>query len=164
MGPIGGAFVSFTILMSIVGAINGWVLAAPRIYFAQARDGLFFKRFAAIHPRFQTPYISILTFGAWSSLLAITGTYETLASYAMFAAWVFYALTSLAVIALRRAQPERPRPYRMTGYPLTLLIFAAVAIGFVINTFLATPGPAIVGTLLIGAGVPVYFIWRGMAG
>jgi APA family basic amino acid/polyamine antiporter len=164
MGPIGGAFVSFTILMSIVGAINGWALTAPRIYFAQARDGLFFKGFAAIHPRFQTPYISIVAFGAWSGLLAITGTYETLASYAMFAAWVFYALTSLAVIVLRRAQPERPRPYRMTGYPLTLLIFAAVAIGFVINTFLATPGPAIVGTLLIGAGVPVYFIWRGMAG
>ncbi len=164
MGPIGGAFVSCSILMSIIGAINGWALAAPRIYFAQAQDGLFFKRFAAIHPRFQTPYISILTFGAWSALLAITGTYETLASYAMYAAWVFYALTSLAVIALRRAQPDRPRPYRMTGYPLTLLIFAAVAIGFVINTFLATPGPAIVGTLLIGAGVPVYFIWRRMAG
>ncbi|HEY1494869.1 MAG TPA: APC family permease, partial [Candidatus Solibacter sp.] len=80
MGPIGGAFVSFSILMSIIGAINGWVLAAPRIYFAQAQDGLFFKRFASIHPRFQTPYISILTFGAWSALLAITGTYETLAS------------------------------------------------------------------------------------
>jgi APA family basic amino acid/polyamine antiporter len=164
MGPAGGAFVSFSILMSIIGAINGWALAAPRIYFAQAQDGLFFKRFAVIHPRFQTPYVSILTFGVWSALLALTGTYETLASYAMYAAWVFYALTAVAVIALRRKQPDRPRPYRMTGYPLTLLIFAAVAIGFVINTFLATPGPAIVGTLLIGAGVPVYFIWRRMAG
>ena len=65
------------------------VMTAPRIYFAQARDGLFFRRFAAIHPRFQTPYVSILMFGAWSALLALTGTYETLASYAMFAAWVF---------------------------------------------------------------------------
>jgi APA family basic amino acid/polyamine antiporter len=162
MGPVGGAFVSFSILMSIVGAINGWALTAPRIYFAQAQDGLFFQRFAAIHPRFQTPYVSILTFGAWSALLAITGTYETLASYAMYAAWVFYGLTSLGVLVLRRGQPDRPRPYRMTGYPVTLLAFAAVAICFVINTFLATPGPAIVGTLLIGAGVPVYFIWRKM--
>jgi APA family basic amino acid/polyamine antiporter len=160
MGPIGGAFVSFTILMSIIGAINGWVLTAPRIYFAQAQDGLFFKRFAAIHPRFQTPYVSVLMFGAWSALLAITGTYETLASYAMYAAWVFYGLTSMAVLALRRAQPDRPRPYRMTGYPATLVVFVAVALGFVVNTFIATPGPAIVGTLLIGAGVPVYFIWR----
>ena len=69
--------------------INGWSMAAPRIYFAQAQDGLFFRRFAAIHPRFQTPHLAILMFGAWSALLAITGTYETLAAYAMFAAWVF---------------------------------------------------------------------------
>jgi APA family basic amino acid/polyamine antiporter len=160
MGTAGGAFVSATILLSIVGAINGWAMAAPRIYFAQARDGLFFRRFAAVHPRFQTPHLSILMFGAWSALLALTGTYETLASYAMFAAWVFYGLTALAVLVLRRKQPLRPRPYRMTGYPATLMVFAAVALGFVVNTFVATPGPAITGTVLIAAGVPVYFIWK----
>jgi APA family basic amino acid/polyamine antiporter len=160
MGQAGGGFVSVTILLSIVGAINGWAMAAPRIYFAQARDGLFFRRFAAVHPRFQTPHLSILMFGAWSALLAITGTYETLAAYAMFAAWVFYGLTALAVVALRRAQPERPRPYRMTGYPVTLVVFAAVALGFVVNTFMTSPRPATVGTLLIAAGVPVYFIWK----
>jgi APA family basic amino acid/polyamine antiporter len=162
MGTAGGAFVSFTILMSIVGAINGWALTAPRIYFAQARDGLFFQQCAAIHPRFQTPYVSILMFGTWSALLALTGTYETLASYAMYAAWVFYGLTAMAVLVLRRAQPDRPRPYRMTGYPATLVVFVAVAFGFVVNTFIATPGPAIVGTLLIGAGVPAYFTWKKM--
>ena len=160
MGTVGGAFVSATILLSIVGAINGWAMAAPRIYFAQARDGLFFRRFAAVHPRFQTPHLSILMFGAWSALLALTGTYETLASYAMFAAWVFYGLTALAVMVLRRKQPLRPRPYRMTGYPVTLMVFAAVALGFVVNTFVATPGPAVTGTVLIAAGVPVYFIWK----
>jgi APA family basic amino acid/polyamine antiporter len=160
MGPAGGAFVSVTILFSIVGAINGWAMTAPRIYFAQARDGLFFHRFATIHPRFQTPHLSILMFGAWSALLAITGTYETLAAYAMFAAWVFYGITSLGVIVLRRTQPQRPRPYRMTAYPVTLLVFAAVALGFVINTFFTTPGPALMGTLLIAGGVPVYFIWK----
>ena len=145
MGQAGGAFVSVTILFSIVGAINGWAMTAPRIYFAQARDGLFFRRFGAVHPRFRTPHLSILMFGAWSALLAITGTYETLASYAMYAAWVFYGLTALGVAALRRKEPDRLRPYRMTGYPVTLAIFAAVALGFVVNTFLATPGPAIVG-------------------
>jgi len=160
LGPAGGAFVSGTILLSIVGALNGWAMTAPRIYFAQARDGLFFRRFATIHPRFQTPHLSILMFGAWSALLVLTGTYESLAAYAMFAAWVFYGMTSLGVIALRRTQPHRARPYRMTGYPLTLLVFAAVALGFVVNTFIATPGPAMVGTLLIAAGVPVYFIWK----
>ncbi len=160
MGTVGGAFVSATILLSIVGAVNGWAMAAPRIYFAQARDGLFFRRFAAVHPRFQTPHLSILMFGGWSALLALTGTYESLASYAMYAAWVFYGLTSLAVLVLRREQPLRPRPYRMTGYPVTLMVFIAVALGFVVNTFVATPGPAITGTLLIAAGVPVYFIWK----
>jgi basic amino acid/polyamine antiporter, APA family len=162
MGPAGGAFVSITILLSIIGAINGWSMAAPRIYFAQAQDGLFFRRFGAIHPRFQTPYLSILMFGAWAVLLVLTGTYESLAAYAMYAAWVFYGLTSLGVAALRRTQPERPRPYRMTGYPVTLIVFAAVALGFVVNTIVATPGPAIVGTLLIAAGVPVYFMWKRM--
>ena len=160
LGRIGGSFVSATILLSIVGAINGWAMTAPRIYFAQARDGLFFKPFAAIHPRFQTPHISILLFGVWSALLAITGTYETLAAYAMYAAWVFYGLTAVGLAVLRRRQPERPRPYRMTGYPATLLVFAAVASGFVFNTFVTTPGPAAVGTLLIAAGIPVYLFWK----
>jgi APA family basic amino acid/polyamine antiporter len=164
MGPIGGSFVAFTILMSIIGAINGWAMTAPRIFFAQARDGLFFRRFAEIHPRYRTPGFSILMFGAWSALLALTGTYETLASYAMFAAWVFYGLTSMGVLVLRRKFPDRPRPYRMAGYPVTLLLFVAVAAGFVINTFIATPGPALVGTLLIVAGVPVYFFWAKSAG
>jgi len=160
LGAAGGKFIAFSILMSIVGGLNGWSMTAPRIYFAQARDGLFFRQFAAIHPRFETPYISIVMFGAWSALLAITGTYETLASYAMFAAWVFYALTSLGLIVLRRTQPKRERPYRMTGYPVTLAIFALVAAGFVVNTFIATPGPAIIGSLFIASGVPVYFWWK----
>jgi APA family basic amino acid/polyamine antiporter len=160
LGAAGGKFIAFSILMSIVGGLNGWSMTAPRIFFAQARDGLFFRQFAAIHPKFETPYISIVMFGAWSALLAVTGTYETLASYAMFAAWVFYALTSLGVIVLRRMQPDCERPYRMTGYPITLVIFALVAIGFVINTFIATPGPAIIGSLFIASGIPVYFWWK----
>jgi APA family basic amino acid/polyamine antiporter len=160
LGGMGGKFVAFSILMSIVGGINGWSMTAPRIYFAQARDGLFFKQFARIHPRFETPYFSILMFGSWSALLALTGTYKTLASYAMFAAWVFYALTTLGLTVLRRTQPDRPRPYRMTGYPITLAVFALVAIGFVINTFIATPGPAIIGSLFIASGIPAYFLWK----
>jgi basic amino acid/polyamine antiporter, APA family len=160
IGPVGGVIVSITILLSIAGCGNGWAMTAPRIYFAQARDGLFFHRFAAIHPRYQTPAFSIVVFGVWSGLLALTGTYETLASYAMFAAWFFYGLTAIGVLILRRREPDRPRPYRMPGYPVTLLLFVAVAAAFVMNTFIATPGPAIVGTLLIATGVPIYFFWK----
>jgi APA family basic amino acid/polyamine antiporter len=163
MGGAGGAFVSISILLSIVGAMNGWSITGPRIYFAQARDGLFFRRFAAIHPRFETPYVSIVLIGVWSALLALTGTYESLGGYAMFAAWVFYTLTTLGVIALRRAQPDRPRPYRVTGYPATPLIFALIAGGFVINTFVTSPGPAVIGALFIVSGVPAYFLWKRRA-
>jgi len=158
IGPAGGAFLAATILMSIVGAMNGWAMTAPRIFFAQARDGMFLPAFAKVHPRYQTPYISILLFGAWSVILALTGTYETLASYAMFAAWIFYGLTSLGVLILRLRHPELPRPYRMWGYPVTLLLFVGVAFGFVVNTLVATPGPAVAGTLLIASGAPVYWL------
>ena len=161
IGPIGASIVTFTILMSIAGAINGWAMTAPRIYFAQARDGLFFRRFGDVHPRYQTPYFSILVFGAWSALLAVTGTYETLASYAMFAAWVFYGLTAAGIFVLRRKWPDRARPYRMFGYPWTLLAFESVALGFVMNTVVTAPQPAIIAILLIAAGVPVYFSCRG---
>ncbi len=159
LGPAGGAFLAATILISITGSMNGWTMTAPRIFFAQARDGMFLPIFGRIHPRYKTPYVSIALFGAWSVLLTLTGTYETLASYAMYAAWLFYGLTATGVIILRVRRPDLPRPYRMWGYPVTLVLFVAVAIGFVLNTLIATPGPAIVGTLLIAAGAPVYWIW-----
>jgi APA family basic amino acid/polyamine antiporter len=160
MGAVGGRLVALTALISIVGGANGWTMTGSRLCFAQARDGLLFRQLGAVHPRFQTPYLSILLLGGWTVLLALTGTYETLIAYAMFAMWVFYLLTAIGVILLRRSQPDRPRPYKMTGYPVTLVVFALVAFGFVVNTFMASPGPALTGTLLILAGVPVYFWWR----
>jgi len=160
LGNAGAAFVSVTALLSIVGGANGWTLAGPRLFFAQARDGLLFQSLASVHPRFQTPHIAILALGIWSALLAVTGTYETLAAYAMYATWVFYLLTALGLVALRHRQPKRPRPYRMTGYPVTLALFALVAFGFILNTFVSTPGPAITGTLIMLAGMPAYFWWK----
>ena len=160
LGPLGATLVALTVLMSIVGSANGWTLTSPRVYFAQARDDLFPSPFAKIHPRYQTPHFAILLFGAWSALLVLTGTYETLASYAMFAAWVFYGLTTAGVLVLRRLAPDRPRPYSMWGYPITLVLFLAVALGFIGNTLMATPGPALIATLVMVAGVPVYFLWK----
>jgi APA family basic amino acid/polyamine antiporter len=160
LGRGGAAFVGVTALLSIIGGANGWSMAGPRLLFAQARDGMLFKQFAAVHPRFQTPHVAILALGIWSAILAVTGTYETLAAYAMYATWVFYLLTALGLAVLRRREPARPRPYRMSGYPLTLGLFAVVALGFVLNTFVATPGPAVTGSLIILAGIPVYFWWK----
>jgi APA family basic amino acid/polyamine antiporter len=160
LGRGGAAFVGVTALLSIIGGANGWSMAGPRLLFAQACDGLLFRQFAEVHPRFHTPHVAILALGVWSGLLAITGTYETLAAYAMYATWVFYLLTAVGLAVLRHRQPERPRPYRMSGYPVTLVLFAVAALGFVGSTFVATPVPAATGSAIVLAGVPVYFWWK----
>ena len=93
MGSIGGTFVSLAVLLSIIGAINGCILTGARIPFAQARDGLFFARFGEVHPRFQTPGFAIVCGGIWTAVLVVTGSYETLYSYSILAAWIFYTMT-----------------------------------------------------------------------
>lgn len=160
LGPAGGTLVAVIILLSIIGTLNGCFLTSPRVYFAQAQDGLFFAKFATVHPRFQTPAFSIVAQAIWSIVLLLSGTYETLADYAMFALWIFYGLMVLGVILLRRKQPDLPRPYRMWGYPVTPMLFLAVTLYFVVNTLVTRPGPSLVGLGLIATGVPVYFVWR----
>lgn len=160
LGSAGGSLVALIILLSIIGTINGCFLTSPRIYFAQARDGLFFAKFGEVHPRFQTPAFAIAAQAVWSIVLLLSGTYETLMDYAMFALWVFYGLMVLGVILLRRSRPELPRPYRMWGYPVTPLLFLAVTLYFVGNTLISRPGPSLAGLGLIATGVPVYFLWR----
>lgn len=160
LGPAGGTLVAVIILLSIIGTLNGCFLTSPRVYFAQAQDGLFFAKFASVHPRFQTPAFSIVAQAAWAIVLLLSGTYETLADYAMFALWIFYGLMVLGVIVLRRTQPDLPRPYRMWGYPVTPLLFLAVTLYFVGNTLWTRPGPSLAGLGLIATGVPVYFLWR----
>jgi basic amino acid/polyamine antiporter, APA family len=163
IGPLGARLVSLTILLSIVGSANGHFFTAPRILFAQARDGLFFGSFADIHPRFHSPSFSIFVQGAWSAALALTGSYEALLDYAMLAAWIFYALAVAAVLVLRRKYPHAHRPYRMWGYPVTPVLFISIAVWFVANTISSRPVPSLIGLLLIAAGLPVYYIWRRRA-
>jgi len=109
MGPVGGSLVSLIILISVIGTLNGCFLTSPRIYFAQARDGLFFRKFGEVHPRFRTPAFSIVAQGVWAAVLILSGSYESLAEYAMFAMWLFYGLMVAGVILLRRKQPDLPR-------------------------------------------------------
>ena len=160
MGPLGATFIALTIMLSSSGAANGAILTSPRIYFAQARDGLFFRRLAEVHPRFRTPSFSILVQGVWASLLALSGSYEILISYALFAMWLFHAMTVFGVIILRRRYPDRPRPYRMWGYPISPVLFTLFALWFVGNTLVSRPGPSLAGALIIGGGVVSYAVWR----
>jgi APA family basic amino acid/polyamine antiporter len=160
MGSMGGTFVSLTVLLSIVGAVNGCILTAARLPFAQARDRLFFASFAEVHPRFQTPARAILWGGVWAAILVLTGSYETLYSYAIVAAWFFYTLSVGAVLVLRHKLPNAARPYKMWGYPATPLLFVAMSIWFVVNAFVTQPGPSFTACVIVASGVLAYEIWR----
>jgi APA family basic amino acid/polyamine antiporter len=160
LGSIGATIVSVTVLLSIIGAMNGCIMTAARIPFAQARDGVFFRRFGRIHSRFQTPSFAIVMQGIWAGILVLSGSYETLFSYSMIAAWIFYAMTVGAVALLRKKFPDMPRPYRMWGYPYTLLLFLFVSVWFVANAFLTQPLPSLAALAIASTGVPVYQIWR----
>jgi len=139
------------------------VLTTPRMYFAMARDGLFFKRLAAVHPKFGTPAIAIITLTAWAALLAASGTFEQLLTYAVFTGWIFYGLGTMAVFAFRRTQPNAVRPFRVPGYPVTPLLFVAAAAVLVLNTIWTQPVRASVGLGFVALGAPVFFIWRALA-
>jgi APA family basic amino acid/polyamine antiporter len=160
LGPIGGTLVSLTVLLSIIGAVNGCILTGARIPFAQARDGLFFARFGEIHPRFQTPGFAIFLSGIWTAILVLTGSYETLYSYSILAAWIFYTMTVAAVFVLRRKMPDAPRPYRMWGYPFTLWIFVAVSVWFMADALVTQTRPSLMALVIVAAGLLSYRMWR----
>jgi APA family basic amino acid/polyamine antiporter len=160
MGSAGATFVTLAILASIIGAANGGILATPRLMFAQAVDGLLFRRLAAVHPRFETPHVSVVAYTLWAGVLVATGSFQTLFSYVIFTAWIFYGMTVAAVMILRRRRPDAPRPYRMWGYPWTAILFIVVTAWFVANTILTTPVPSLLGLLLVVSGAPVYYFLR----
>jgi APA family basic amino acid/polyamine antiporter len=161
VGGAGAGFIALMILFSIFGAANGNVLTSPRVYYAMARDGLFFHRLADVHPRFLTPHVSILAMGAWSAVLSLSGTFEQLFSYVVFGQWIFFGLTVAAVMVLRRSQPDMPRPYKTWGYPVTPVVFIAAALYISLNTLINQPINAAAGLLIILSGVPAYLFWHG---
>jgi APA family basic amino acid/polyamine antiporter len=160
LGAGGASVVSALIVLSILGTLNGCFLTIPRVYFAQAADGLFFRKFADIHPKYGTPAFAILAQGGWAAVLVLTGSYESLADYALFGIWIFYGLMIAGVIVLRRTRPGLHRPYRMFGYPLTPIIFLAITLWFLANMLLTRPVPALAGLGLMLTGIPAYLLWR----
>jgi APA family basic amino acid/polyamine antiporter len=163
LGSAAGRIVGALILVSIFSATNGLFLTTPRMYYAMARDGIFFERLAAIHPRFETPAFAIVAIAAWSILLAATGTFEQLLTYVVFTGWVFYALGALSIFAYRRRAPNAVRPFRVPGYPVTPVLFVLSAALLVLNTIVTQPGRAGAGIGVVLLGAPAFLIWRSRA-
>jgi APA family basic amino acid/polyamine antiporter len=159
-GRTGAYLVSLLIIISTLGSLNGSILAAPRVYYAMAKDGLFFRWCARVHPRFHTPHLALLVQGGWAIALVAAGTYEQLFTYVIFAAFVFYALTALAVVVLRRKRPHAPRPYRVFWYPYVPIIFVLGSACFLVNTLIEKPVEAGCGAVMLAAGFLVYGFWK----
>jgi APA family basic amino acid/polyamine antiporter len=161
LGPVAGSAIALAIFISTFGSTGIYTLTVPRVYFAMASDGIFFKKVSEIHPRFQTPVFAILLQSSWALILILFwGTFSELISYVVFTDWIFFGLTALAVIVLRRTRPEATRPYKTFGYPITPLVFVGTSVWFVINTLIDKPVQAWAGLAFLSIGVPVYFWWK----
>ena len=159
-GSRGARWLTVTMAVSALGALHVVVLTGARIPYAMARDGLFFQFAKRIHPSFRTPSGSLIFLGSLAALLALSGTYEELYSLFVFAVWIFFALTAIALLRLRKKEANLSRPYRAWGYPWTPLIFLLAAIALTVNLWMIRPVRSSLGLLVILGGVPFYFRWR----
>ena len=158
-GPGAAKLVTLVILVSIFSAANGLALTGTRMYFAMARDGFFFRSLSEVHPRFGTPALAVAASAVWATVLALSGTFEQLFTYVVFASWLFAALAAASLFVLRRRRPDAPRPFRVPGYPVTPALFIAAAVAIVLNTVWARPVQALIGLGIVATGVPAYVTW-----
>ena len=159
-GWIGATFISVLILVTTSNSTNASILMPARVFYAMARDGLFFKSAAIIHPRYKTPSVAILLQSVWSVVLVWSGSFDQLTDMLVFASFIFYGATALGVILLRYKQPVLVRPYRVVGYPIVPAFFCCCCALLVCMTLINQPREAITGLGLIATGLPFYWFWR----
>jgi len=159
-GSRSAAWLTIAMAISALGALHVVVLTGARIPYAMARDGVFFQFANRIHPSFRTPSGSLVFLGSIAALLALSGTYEELYSLFVFAVWIFFALTALALLRLRKTEPTLSRPYHAWGYPLTPVIFLIAAVALTVNLWVVRPVRSSLGLLVILAGIPFFYRWR----
>jgi len=165
LGPWAGKIVALTILISVFSATNSVVLTAPRVFYAMAKDNLFFKTLAEVHPRFHTPAAAIIVLCAWSGVLTFAGKFSELIDGVVFIGWIFYGVSGAAIFPLRRRGAGK-EPYRVPGYPWTPIVFLIGAVAVVGNAiYLATKDPqqfrhVLAALFLMALGVPAYFFWN----
>ncbi|HEX2091541.1 MAG TPA: amino acid permease [Longimicrobiaceae bacterium] len=163
-GQAGASIVAAMVMLSAFGALNGSTMTGPRIFYAMADDGLFFRPIAAVHPRFQTPFAAIALAAALGIGYVSIRTFEQLADAFILGIWPFYALAVGAVFLLRRRRPDLHRPYRTVGYPLVPLVFLLASVAMLLNAVFEEPGQTLFGFGVILVGIPVYWLWKGRGG
>ena len=163
MGPAGATLIAATVVISTFGCNAAGLLGGSRVLFAMARDGVFLQSASRVHSSYRTPHVAITYLTVWSIILALSGTYEQLFTYVMFASILFSAAAGIALFVLRRTRAAHPRPYRALGYPVIPGIFVAGSLAFVLNTLVERPVESTLGLALVLLGVPVYYFQRRSA-
>jgi APA family basic amino acid/polyamine antiporter len=159
-GGIGAQLIAVAIMISTFGCTNGLILTGARVYYAMALDGLFFKKIGTLDPKNHVPVASLICQGVWACLLTLTGRYNDLLDYVIFAVLLFYILTIAGIFVLRRTRPNMERPYRALGYPVLPLVYIVVAGLIEILLLLYKPNYTWPGLIIVLLGIPVYFLWR----
>jgi APA family basic amino acid/polyamine antiporter len=163
MGPAGATLLAVTVVISTFGCNAAGILGGSRVIFAMGRDGVFLRAAGQVHPVYRTPHVALLALTAWSVILTLSGTYEQLFTYVMFASILFSAAAGAAIFRLRAIKPDHPRPYHAWGYPWVPAIFVLGSLAFVLNTLLERPVESAIGLALVLIGVPVYLMQRRSA-
>jgi APA family basic amino acid/polyamine antiporter len=158
----GAAFwITLAMIVAALGTLNSSIMSGARVPYAMARDGLFFRVAATVHPRFRTPGGALIFQGVLAALMALTGTFEELTSLFVFAAWIFYALSVVAMFRLRKIAPDMKRPYRTWGYPVVPGLFVAGALALTVNIWIQRPVRSSIGLAMILSGLFFYRLWSG---
>ena len=163
-GSSGGGLMAIAILISTFGCCNGLILSGARVYYAMAKDGLFFKSTGKVHPKYLTPKNALIVQGIWTCILCLSGTYGQLLDYIIFAVLVFYILTIAGLFVLRRTKPEAERPYRAIGYPVLPAIYIVMALFIDVVLLRYKPQYTWPGLIIVLLGIPVYFVWSRRSG
>ncbi|MCU1300393.1 MAG: amino acid/polyamine/organocation transporter, superfamily [Candidatus Sulfotelmatobacter sp.] len=163
LGPVGGLLMAAAIMISGFGCNNGLILSGARVYYAMAKDGLFFRNVAKLHPTYKTPAVSLMVQMVWTCVLCLSGSYGQLLDYIIFAVLVFYILTIVGLFVLRRTRPDAPRPYRAVGYPVLPAIYIVMALFIDVVLLRYKPQFTWPGLIVVLLGIPVYYAWSRSA-
>ncbi|HUQ49520.1 MAG TPA: amino acid permease, partial [Terriglobales bacterium] len=158
--PSVGNWLAIVVAVSCFGALSSAILCTARIFYAMATDGVFFRRMAVVHPKWRTPTFSLVTQGIWAAVLSLIGLYDQLLTYAIFMMVVAYLASVGALFILRKKQPDHPRPYKCTGYPVVPALYLLIAGAWTLNTIWARPLESLAGLGLVLIGVPGYLYWK----